>query len=124
TDTPAFPAVGEPAFGTLDGQTTSFFAPAAGLIRALDVVAPNYQKGGQDFIAAWNANTGQFAPGYPTVDNDLGLITGQAVGAVTGGAPAQEVLGGTASNDPQAYDAAGPPATPARPEPPGRGTGP
>ena len=51
TDTPAFPAVGEPAFGTLDGTTTNMFAPAAGLVRALDVAASDYQKGGQDFIA-------------------------------------------------------------------------
>src|SRR6202022_1824912 len=65
TDTPAFPAVGEPSFGTLDGTTTNFFAPVAGLLRALDVVAPDYQKGSQDFTASWNANSGQFSPGFP-----------------------------------------------------------
>jgi hypothetical protein len=107
TDTPAFPAVGEPSFGTLDGTSTSMFAPVAGIVRALDVVAPNYQKGGQDFTAAWNANTGQFAPGFPAVNNDLSFITGQVVGDVTGGAPAQEVLAGTASQDLQAYNASG-----------------
>jgi hypothetical protein len=107
TDTPAFPAVGEPSFGTLDGTTTNMFAPVAGLVRALDVVAPNYQKGGQDFTAAWNANTGQFAPGYPAVNNDLSFITGQAIGDITGAAPAQQVIAGTASMDLQAYDAAG-----------------
>ena len=64
-------------------------APVAGLVRALDVVAPNYQKGGQDFTAAWNASTGQFTPGYPAVNNDLSFITGQAVGDITGAAPAQ-----------------------------------
>src|SRR5581483_6780332 len=36
-DHPAFSAVGYGAFGTLDGQTTSLFAPETGLIRALDV---------------------------------------------------------------------------------------
>jgi hypothetical protein len=111
TDTPAFPAVGEPAVGTLDGTTINMFAPAAGLVRALDVVAPDYQKGGQDFIAGWNANSGQFSPGFPAIDNDLGFITGQAVGDVTGGAPAQEVLAGTAAQDLQAYNAAGNPAS-------------
>ena len=35
------------------------FAPTVGLLRALDVVAPDYQKGSQDFIAGWNANCGQ-----------------------------------------------------------------
>ena len=116
TDTPAFPAVGEPSFGTLDGSSTDFFAPVAGLIRALDVVAPDYQKGGQDLTAAWVAGTSQYAPGFPAVNNDLSFITGQAVGDVTGQAPAQEVLGGTASLDLQAYDATGAPASPAWPK--------
>jgi hypothetical protein len=111
TDTPAFPAVGEPAFGTLDGTTTSMFAPVAGLLRALDVVAPDYQKGSQDFTAAWSTSTGQFAPGFPAVNNDLSFITGEAVGDVTGNAPAQEVLAGTASQDLEAYDASGSPAS-------------
>ncbi len=116
TDTPAFPAVGEPSFGTLDGSTTNMFAPVAGLVRALDVVAPDYQKGGQDFTAAWNANSGQFAPGYPAVNNDLSFITGQAIGDVTGAAPAQEVVAGTASQDLEAYNAAGAPAGPEWPK--------
>ena len=116
TDTPAFPTVGEPAFGTLDGTTTSMFAPAAGLVRALDVVAPNYQKGGQDFIAGWNANSGQFSPGFPAVDNDLSFITGETVGDVTGEAPKQEVLAGTASQDLEAYNGAGSPASSAWPK--------
>lgn len=115
-DTPAFPTVGEPAFGTLDGTSTSMFAPAAGLVRALDVVAPDYQKGGQDFIAGWNANSGQFSPGFPAVDNDLSFITGQTIGDVTGEAPKQEVLAGTASQDLEAYNAAGAPASAAWPK--------
>jgi hypothetical protein len=115
-DTPAFPAVGEPAFGTLDGTTTSMFAPVAGLVRALDVVAPDYQKGGQDFIAGWNANSGQFAPGFPAVDNDLSFITGETIGDVTGQAPKQEVLAGTASLDLQAYNGEGNPASAAWPK--------
>jgi Subtilase family len=116
TDTPAFPIVGEPSFGTLDGTTISFFAPAAGLIRLLDIEAPDYQKGGQDFIGGWNANSGQFDPGFPAVDNDLGFITAQTVGDVTGEAPKQEVLGGTASNDLEAYNLEGTPASNAWPK--------
>jgi hypothetical protein len=87
------------------------FAPVAGLLRALDVIAPDYQKGSQDFTAAWNANTGQYAPGFPAVNNDLSFITGQAVGDITGDAPAQEVVAGTASQDLEAYNAAGLPAS-------------
>ncbi len=116
TDTPTFPAVGEPAFGTLDGTTTSMFAPTSGLLRALDVVAPDYQKGSQDFIAGWNANSGQYAPGFPAVDNDLSFITGETVGDVTGEAPKQEVLAGTASQDLQAFNGAGAAASSAWPK--------
>jgi hypothetical protein len=116
TDTPDFAAVGEPAFGTLDGTTMSFFAPDAGLLRALDVVAPDYQKGGQDFTAAWQANTGKFAPGYPAVTNDLSFITGQAIGDITGEAPKQEVVGGTASLDLEAFGTEGNPASSAWPK--------
>jgi hypothetical protein len=116
TDTPAFPAVGEPAFGTLDGTTTDMFAPAAGLLRALDIAASDYQKGSQDFIAAWNADTGQFAPGFPAVDNDLSFITGEVVGDISGEAPRQEVIAGTASEDLQAYNLAGSAASSAWPK--------
>jgi hypothetical protein len=116
TDTPAFPAVGEPSFGMLDGSTMSFFAPAGGLIRALDASASDYQKGGQDFIAGWQANSGQFAAGFPAVTNDLGFITGQTVGDITGAAPKQEVVGGTASLDLQAFNGEGTPASNAWPK--------
>ena len=115
-DTPVFPAVGEPAFGTLNGTTTDVFAPAAGLIRALDIAAPDYQKGGQDFIGAWNADTGQFQPGFPAVDNDLSFLTGETIGDITGESPKQEVVAGTASNDLEAYNELGLPASSAWPK--------
>jgi hypothetical protein len=116
TDTPAFPAVGEPAFGTLDGTSTNIFGPVAGLLRALDVVAPDYQKGSQDFTASWQANSGQFSPGFPAVNNDLSFITGETIGDVTGEAPKQEVLAGTASQDLQAYNVEGNAASTAWPK--------
>jgi hypothetical protein len=116
TDTPSFPAVGNGSFGTLDGTTTDFFTPTSGLLRALDVVAPDYQKGSQDFTGAWNAATGQYAPGYPAVTNDLSFITGQAIGDITGQAPKQEVVGGTASLDLQAFGTEGLPASTAWPK--------
>ncbi len=116
TDTPTFPIVGEPAFGTLNGTTTSFFTPTAGLVRLLDIEAPDYQKGGQDFISGWNANTGQFDPGFPAVDNDLSFITGETIGDITGEAPKQEVVAGTVSNDLEAYNEAGNPASSAWPK--------
>jgi hypothetical protein len=113
-DHPAFAAVGYPAFGTLDGQTTDFFAPQAGLLRALDVALNDYQ-GGQDFIGAWNPTSAQQLPGFPAEVNDLQFLTGPVIGDVTGGS-GQEVIGGTASMDLAAFNAAGLPASSAWPK--------
>jgi hypothetical protein len=114
-DHPAFAAVGYPAFGTLDGQTTSLFMPEAGLIRALDVVAPDYQ-GGQDFIGAWDTTTGQQRLGFPAEVNDLQFLTGPAIGDILGIPGQQQVIGGTASLDLAAFNAAGLPASAAWPK--------
>ncbi len=118
TDAPAFPIVGEPAFGTLNGTTTDMFAPASGLLREVDLDPgiPNTHKGGQDFIAAWNTNTGQFSPGFPVLDDDLSFLTGEAIGDITNEAPKQEVIGGTASLDLEAYNEEGNPASSAWPK--------
>ena len=84
-DSPAYAAVGYPAFGSLDGHTIDFFAPATGLIRALDVAAPEYQ-GGQDFIGAWDPHAERSSwPAIPAPVNDLQFLTGPVVGDVTGG---------------------------------------
>jgi len=116
-DTPAFAAVGYPAFGTLDGgRTISMFDQGAGLLRALDVAVNGEQKGGQDFILGWNASSGKFSPGYPAINNDLGFLTGETVGAITSDPNAQDVLGGTASLDVEAFNAAGQPASSAWPK--------
>ena len=56
-------------FGTLDGHTTDFFAPEAGVIRALDVALNDYQ-GGEDFIGGWDPTTAQQLPGFPAEVND------------------------------------------------------
>jgi hypothetical protein len=115
-DLPVYSAVGYPAFGSFDGRAISFFAPATGLIRALDVVAPEYQ-GGQDFIGAWDPSSGQFALGYPAPVNDLQFLTGPAVGDVGGGAGnAQQVIGGTSSLDLEAFGRDGSPASAAWPK--------
>jgi hypothetical protein len=113
-DRPAFAAVGYPAFGSFNGRTVDFFAPEAGLIRALDVAVNDYQ-GGQDFIGGWNPLTGQQIHGYPVQMNDLQFLTGPAVGQLTahGG---QDVIGGSASLDLQAYNRFGVPASPAWPK--------
>ncbi len=107
-DANRFPAVGVPAFGTIAGRTT-FLAPVAGLIRALDLAANEYQ-GGVDAIAAWNPESGQYMPDFPAQVNDLSFLTGPAVADV-GGAPGEEILAGTASMDLQAFSAAGAPAS-------------
>ena len=106
-DTPTYAAVGYPAFGSLDGHTVSLFAPVTGLLRAIDVVAPEYQ-GGQDFIAGWNPSraTAQHLPGFPAEVNDLEFLTGPAVGQLTAGG-GQQVIGGTSSLDLAAFGAGG-----------------
>jgi hypothetical protein len=114
-DHPAFAAVGYPAFGTLNGSTISMFDQGAGAIRALDIAVNGEQKGGQDFILGWNASNGQFNTGFPAVDNDLGFLTGETVGNITGGS-GQDVLGATASLDVQAFNSAGQPASSAWPK--------
>jgi hypothetical protein len=106
-DTPAIPAVGHPIFANFGGSM-SLLMPAAGLIRAFDVVANEYQ-GGQDFLAAWDASTGQFRPGFPTPVSDLQFLTGPSVADIDG-LPGEEALGGTASIELNAFNSAGAPA--------------
>jgi hypothetical protein len=114
TDTPAFPAVGHPAFGNFAGGI-SFVAPAAGLLRALDLAVNEYQSGGQDFLAAWNAADGQFRPGFPSRVNDLQFLTGPSVADVDGAA-GEEMVGGTASLDLAAMSGTGVPVNTAWPK--------
>jgi hypothetical protein len=101
-DHPTFAAVGYPAFGSFDGRHVDFFAPETGLLRALDVALNDYQ-GGQELT------------GYPAEVNDLQFLTGPAIGQITahGG---QAVIGGTASMDLAAFNAAGLPANSAWPK--------
>ncbi len=113
-DHPTFAAVGYPAFGSFDGKTIDLFAPETGLLRALDVVLNDYQ-GGQDFIGGWNPSNAQELPGYPAEVNDLQFLTGPVVGQITAGA-GQDVIGGTASLDLAAFNAAGLPASSAWPK--------
>jgi hypothetical protein len=104
-DSPAIPAVGQPAFGNLDGTGPSFVVPTTGVIRALDLAANEYQ-GGQDFIGAYNTATGQYRPGFPSPVSDLSFITGPSVADIDG-LPGEEAIGGTASLDYYAFNAAG-----------------
>ena len=108
-DHPVFPAVGLGAFGDLGGSQPSFVTPVAGLLRALDLAAPDYQVGGQDFTGAWDTATGQFRAGFPAPQNDLSFLTGPAVADIDG-RRGEEVLAGTASLDLQAFNRLGLPA--------------
>jgi hypothetical protein len=105
TDKPSIPAFGQPVFGDM-GDGTSLFVPSAGLIRALDVAANEYQLGGQDQLSGFNAQTGAFRANYPVQMNDLQFLSGPAVADIDG-LPGQEIVNGSASLDLQAYDLAG-----------------
>ena len=113
-DSPAFPAVGHPAFGDFGGGV-SFLAPAAGLRRALDAAVNEYQQGSQDFVGAWSTRDGRFRPGFPAVVNDLQFLTGPTVADLDGQA-GEELLGGTASQDLYAVRADGRPLSQAWPK--------
>jgi hypothetical protein len=90
-------AVGHPAFATLEGQP-AFLAPAAGVVRASDVVLPEYQ-GGRDYLVAWDTAAGQVAPGWPAQVNDLQFLTGPSIAELEPQNAGQEVVGGTAHDD-------------------------
>ena len=109
-DHPVLPAVGHPAFGDLGGAGPTLLAPAAGVQRALDLVLPEYQPAGQDFLAGWDATTGQFRPGFPTAVNDLQFLTGPSVGDIDAVA-GEETVEGTASQDLAAFSPAGTPVS-------------
>jgi len=111
-DKPVLPAVGHPAFGQLTPTPGSmqFLAPAAGINRALDVAAPDYQEG-QDFIGVWDAATtsgtpSQFRQNFPQAVNDLQFLTGPSIADIDN-LPGEEVVEGTSSKDLVAYNAAG-----------------
>ncbi len=114
-DRPVLPAVGLPAFGDLGGSQPTFVAPAAGIIRALDLAINDYQTGGQDFYAAWDPATGLMQPGFPSPVNDLSFLTGPAIGDV-GGAAGEEIVAGTASMDLVAIGGSGTPTSDAWPK--------
>jgi hypothetical protein len=109
-DTPAFPAVGHPAFGDFAGGI-SLVAPTAGLRRALDLAVNEYQQGSQDFVGTWSTDDGGFRPGFPAVVNDLQFLTGPSVADIDGEA-GEEAVGGTASLDLVALGGNGQPAGP------------
>jgi Subtilase family/FG-GAP-like repeat len=109
TDTPVLNAFGHPAFADLEGAgSTTYLTPGVGALRALDLAFPEYQ-GGQDFLAAWTGETGQFRPNWPARMNDLQFLTGPSVAELDGVSPSQEVVAGSASLDLQGFTAAGTP---------------
>ncbi|MBA2505891.1 MAG: S8 family serine peptidase, partial [Thermoleophilaceae bacterium] len=113
-DKPTFAAFGHPAFGDLGGPSASVLMPTSGIQRALDVAFPEYQ-GGQDSLTAWDPATGQARPGFPAAMNDLQFLTGPSIGDIDG-LPGEEILAASASQDLQAFTAAGTPVSAAWPK--------
>ena len=82
----------------------SFFAPATGLLRALDIAVNEYQ-GGQDYLAALGrAHRRSSARAGPAPMNDLQFLTGPSVADIDA-APGEEIIEGTASLDLAAFNA-------------------
>ena len=114
-DAPTIPAVGHPAFGRFGpGGGVSFLSPTTGVLRALDLAANEYQ-GGEDSISAWNVDTGQFLPGFPTPVNDLQFLTGPSIADIDG-KDGEEAVGGSAYLDLAAVDSTGHPVSSAWPK--------
>jgi hypothetical protein len=104
-DHPQLAAVGSPAFANFGGGM-SMVGPVAGLIRALDLVASEYQTGGEDYITAWDPTTGNMRPNFPQRTNDLQFLTGPSIADIDGDAGG-ELLEGSAYLDLQAYNGDG-----------------
>jgi hypothetical protein len=109
SDQPVLAAFGHPAFAELSGGT-AFLAPGAGVLRAADVVLPEYQ-GGQDYLVAWDLQSpqGTMRPGWPAPTNDLQFLTGPSVADISS-TPGEEVVEGSAHHDFQGITSAGTPA--------------
>jgi FG-GAP-like repeat len=104
TDKPSIPAFGQPIVGEMgEGTGPSVFVPSAGLIRAVDAAANEYQQGGQDQLSGFNAQSGLFRPNYPVQMNDLQFLSGPALSDIDN-LPGQEVVSASASLDLQAYN--------------------
>ena len=114
TDTPVISAFGHPVIADT-GEGTTVLSPALGALRALDIAFPEYQ-GGQDFLGGWNAETGEFRPGFPARMNDLQFLTGPSVAEIDGVTPTQEILSASASLDLQGFTVAGTPIDPSWPK--------
>jgi hypothetical protein len=108
TDFPSVASLGGGVFGRLagPGSPLAFAMGATGLRRLLDVVLPDQQLGAEDHVAAWDARTGQYVPGFPALMNDLMFFNTPAVGDVDGDGLA-EVVQGSAVYDLRAYGLAG-----------------
>jgi len=106
-DTPFIAAFGHPAFGKTGASGNAFLAPAAGAKRALDVVLPEYQRGGQDYLVAWDTATGQLQPNWPRPVNDLQFLTGPSIGDIDPSSDGEEIVSGSASHDLQGFTATG-----------------
>jgi hypothetical protein len=106
-DTPSVPAVGEGAFGDLQGAgQLAFAAPAAGLARLLAIVVPEQQLNADDHISAWVASTSSYMPTFPHHVEDLQFLTGPSIADV-GGLPTPEIVAASAGYFVHAYDATG-----------------
>jgi hypothetical protein len=108
TDGPSFASLGGAVWGRLggDGSPLAVATPGSGLRRALDVVLPDQQLGAEDHLAAFDAATGTYLPGFPARMNDLQFFNTPAIADVSGDGQA-EVLEGSAVYDLRAYGLGG-----------------
>jgi hypothetical protein len=78
-DLPYIPGIGSPSLATVGDAEAGVVAPSSGLGRLLDVLLPGRQLHRQDYVAAWNANTGGPLEAWPRPIEDLQFLTTQAI---------------------------------------------
>jgi Subtilase family len=108
TDGPSVASIGGGAFGSIagDGGPLSFAMGSTGIKRLLDVALDEQQLGPEDHVSSWNATTGTFDPGFPSVMNDLMFFNTPALADVSGDGMA-DVLQSSAVYDLRAYSLGG-----------------
>jgi hypothetical protein len=94
TDAPSVPGLGSGTFAPIGpGGAIVYAAPGAGFGRLADTNVPAQQLPHDSHLAAWNAATGEFLPGFPRLLDDIVFFGSAAIADVSGDGQAEMVIG-------------------------------
>ncbi len=98
-DDPSFAALGSLAVASLDGGASlSIMGAAASVQRILDVALVGRQTEGEDHLAVWRAEDGEFEPFAPLPAGDLAFFNSPIVTDINGDGMA-DVIAGTSGGE-------------------------